>query len=410
MITYLTRLTSERDSLSEAATELANKAAGEERDLTDTEQSSMRAWQERCAQIDAQLTEYGAQAESQRAYARLRGELEHHDETPPSGNGGMRRTAAELEVRSWGDVFVDSDAFRDYGGRGSSPSVMVPGPFEERAEITTTLPAPWVYPPYVYTPAAFRASTPLLDVVGKVTTNASTVEWLQWTPNPAAAAPVVAEGVAKPEMTMTPTAKSDTLDTYAHWKGITRQALEDIPQIRSIVEGRLRQGIFTALEGAVTTALTGETTIPAILNVTDLLAGIRQGIGTVEANGYGPANAVLLDPEDYAAIDVAIMNGTLLGPNQVGTYWGLRPIAVPALAKGTAYVGNFGTAVQLFTRGQTALYLTDSHADYFIRNIVLLLAEIRALATVPDPLAACRVTTGATMAAEAQSPTPSGGK
>ena len=47
---------------------------------------------------------------------------------------------------------------------------------------------------------------------------------------------------------MTATAQSVTLVTWAHWKEITRQALEDIPQIRSIVEGRLRQGLVGAIE------------------------------------------------------------------------------------------------------------------------------------------------------------------
>ena len=64
MITYLKRLTDERDSLTAAATDLAEKAATEERDLTDTEKASMTAWSTRCAEIDGQLTEYNAQAES----------------------------------------------------------------------------------------------------------------------------------------------------------------------------------------------------------------------------------------------------------------------------------------------------------------------------------------------------------
>jgi HK97 family phage major capsid protein len=402
MIQYLSRLTAERDSLTEAANELTNKAAGEERDLTDTERSSMTAWQERCATIDAQLVEYNAQAESQRAYARLRGELDAPHDEPPA-----RRNIAELEVRGWGDLFVESDAFRGYTGRGSSESVMVPGPFEERAEITTALPAPWVTPPFVYTPATFQASTPLLDVIGKVTTGLSAVQWLQWAPNPAPAAPVVAEGAAKPEMAMTPTAKSDSLDTYAHWKGITRQALEDIPQIRSIVEGRLRQGILTALEAAVSAALQGEATIPT-QGGSSMMGAIRSAVAVVETNGYGPANAVLLNPADFADLDIAAMATTNNGPVGTSSYWGLRPVAVPSLPAGTAYVGNMGTAVQLFTRGQTALYLTDSHDDYFIRNIVLLLAEIRALATVPDPLAAVKIT-GITPAGT-QAAAPSGGR
>ena len=63
MITYLKKLTEERDSLTASATSLTEKAAAEERDLTDTEKRVMTAWSTRCAEIDGQLTEYGQQAE-----------------------------------------------------------------------------------------------------------------------------------------------------------------------------------------------------------------------------------------------------------------------------------------------------------------------------------------------------------
>ncbi|MET0767370.1 MAG: phage major capsid protein [Aeromicrobium sp.] len=391
MITYLTRLTSERDSLTEAATELATRAASEERDLSETEQTSMRAWQERCAQIDTQLTEYSAQAESQRAYARLRESFNREDE--PQQRAAVELHRADAAGVSWGDAFINSGVLDGYQGRGASEQVMVPGPFEERAEITSGLPAPWVVPPYVYNPATFRYQTPVLDVVGKITTGLSAVQWLQWTPNPVAKAPVVPEATAKPEMVLTPVAQSDSLDTYAHWKGITRQALDDIPQIRSIVEGKLREGIMRALEDAVLAAIVAaDAAIPDVDGGTSALGGIRAAVGQVQGAGYASPNAVLLNPADFAALDVGIMTGSNSGPSQYGNYWGLRPIAVPAVPSGTAWVGDFATGVQLYTRGQTALYMTDSHADYFIKNIVLLLAETRALATVPDPLALAKVT------------------
>jgi hypothetical protein len=45
MLTYLRRLTDERDSLTQSATDLADHAATEERDLTDTERASLTSWQ-----------------------------------------------------------------------------------------------------------------------------------------------------------------------------------------------------------------------------------------------------------------------------------------------------------------------------------------------------------------------------
>jgi HK97 family phage major capsid protein len=246
-----------------------------------------------------------------------------------------------------------------------------------------------------------------MSVVGHVTTGSNAVSWVQWTPNPPSAAPVVAEGAAKPEATMTAAPVSATLQTYAHWKEITRQALEDIPQIRSIVETRLRQGIARALELASVTALGAATIPPAQVALGGTLTqAIRKGLAVVQSNGYTP-NAVLVNPMDAADIDLGIMAGTLLGPVQTGTMWGLRVVAIPDLPAGTAYVGDFQSAVTIFDRGTTSVYLTDSHADNFVKNILLLLAEIRALVTVPEPQAAAECSVSATTGTAAAT---SGGK
>jgi HK97 family phage major capsid protein len=388
MITYLARLTGERDTLTQAATDTAEKAAREDRDLTDTEQQSLRAWQERCAQIDGQLTEYNAQAESQRAYARLR---EHLGDHTVEDDGAPPRRPQPMETRSWGDLFVGADAFLQYPGAGTSRRVEVPFVLEQRAAIESGDLGTAV-PPYTYTrpPAAYPS--PLLDVVGKVTTSSGSVQWVNWTPAKQAGPAATPEGELKPEAVMAPTVVPGVLETYAHWKGITRQALEDVPQIRSTVENRLRQGLQTALEGAIAAAINAAT-IPAVTVPTggSLLGAIRAGVATVQTAGYQP-NAVLLNPADFAETDIAIMGGTMNGPAVGASYWGLRPIAVPDVPVGTAYVGDFQTAVELFTRGTADIYLTDSHADFFIRNVLLLLAEIRALATVPDPSAAAECT------------------
>lgn len=392
MLTYLQRLASERDSLTGAATELADRAATEDRDLSSTEADSMRAWQTRCAEIDGQLTEYNAQAESARAYATLRAELDK-----PEPELARRSATPEPAAAGWGERFITSDAFREYPGAGTSRRVELPFDLETRASISLSDTLGQL--PFTYTPATFAYASPLLDVVGKVTTSQNAVQWVQWAPNPQAAASVVAEEALKPEAVMAPNVTSDTLDTYAHWKGITRQALEDLPQIRSTVENRLRQGLVVALEGAVSAALGAATLPQAVGPLADgLLGAIRIGVAEVQGNGYGNPNAVLLNPADWASLDIATIGNAGGASGQAG-FWGMRAVAVPSVPAGTAYVGNFATAVQLFTRGSAEVLMTDSHADFFIRNVILLLAEIRALATVPDPGAAAECTVGATAAA-----------
>ena len=390
MLTYLSRLTAERDSLTQAATDITERAARDERDVTDTERQSLAGMANRCQEIDAQLTEYSAQAQSQRAYATLRANLTPAaEEAPPARE--LDRRGAGIEVpESWGDLFTRSAAFENYPGAGSSQRVEVPFDLENRAVIGIgTFPAA-ALPPYVWTPPAYTYSSPLLDVVGKVSTSSNAVSYVQWTPNPQAAAGVVAEGALKPEAVMSASANSVSLVTWAHWKEITRQALEDVPQIRSIVEGRLRQGLVVAIENSIAANLVAAT-LPAVTGPS-LLEAIRVGIATVQAAGYASPNAVLMNPADAAGIDLAVMGGTMGGPTTNGSVWGLRIIPSSSVPAGTAWVGDFAAGVTLFTRGTAAVYLTDSHADNFIRNVLLLLAETRGLAIVGEPAAIAECT------------------
>jgi hypothetical protein len=126
----------------------------------------------------------------------------------------------------------------------------------------------------------------------------------------------------------------------------------------------------------------------------DALNGIRQGIGVVQANGYQP-NAVLLNPADYASLDIAAAGAANTGPTPFGNIWGLRPVPVPSIPVGTSYVGDFNEAVTWFDRNTTGVFMTDSHADYFVRNLLLVLAETRAAFAATNLEAAVKVTVGA---------------
>lgn len=397
MTTLLDKKASELDELVAIVHEIQEKAAKEERDLTDVERDRIAALGEAATKLRADCEFLNDQVVSERAWSTLRHKIEANkgDEDTDRLRTASRTTAPQgMETRGWGEAFTDSDAFKNYPGGGTSQRVSVPMNLETRAAISTTT---TIQVPYQYTPPAYTFASPLLNVVGKVTTSGNAVSWVQWTPNPQAAATIVPEGELKPEAAMTATPQTGSLATYAHWKGITRQALEDTPQIRSLVEGRLRQGITVALEDAIIAALVAATLPPVSGSAAagdTLLGVIRAGIATVQAAGFARPNAIVVNPADAADIDVAMLAGTMNGAVINGTYWGLPVIPSSDVTAGTAYVGDFGLGVQLFNRGQTDLYMTDSHADYFVRNILLLLAETRALATVPEPQALAECTVG----------------
>jgi hypothetical protein len=381
MIRYLQQLEAERDALTAQAMAMADAAADQSRDLTPAELSSMAGMQKRCAEIDSQLTDFASQRESARAFDALRTKLTETNR--PVDRSGMQTR----EPQGWGEIFVQSDQFRRYDG-GRSGTITLPGLFT-RAPILVGGMTPPAYP---YTVGLPTVTTPLLDSLGKVTTSSGSVTWYTLPAPPHAA--VVPEGTDKPDANVVPVPHTDTLDTFAHYQALSRQALEDVPMIQSTVENALRAGVLSGIEDAAAAAIGAVGSgIPSITNA-DLMAGIRIGIADVQTRGFPTPNAVLLNPTDFAELDIAVMGTTNLGPVRTGTVWGVPAIAVGALPVGTSYVGDFTRAVTLFSRDQVSAYMSDSHQDYFIKNLLVILAEQRALVAVTEPLAAEQVVVG----------------
>lgn len=405
MLTYLRQLVSEREALTGLATNLAERAATESRDLTEPEQAQIRGWQERCVSLDAQITEHNSQVESQRAFAALQSRLHESDDDDGTSRQLVVRERTQLDVRTWGQIVTDSPEVRSYTGHGTTPMVEVP--FETRAtdpggSVTPTavLTGPIVtgggLSPVYHSGARPNPAwtTPLLDVVGHERVSSGSVDYLVWTPNPPSLATVVAETDLKPEATMSAALVAKTLATYAHWKAVSRQALEDIPRVQSIIEGRLRQGLLLALEGATATAIGAATfTTPTPVPATGgMMAALRSAMAVVQAAGYTP-NAAVLNPADWATLDMAALNARFgAGIVSQGQAWGLRLIASTLVPAGTAYVGDFATAVTLFERGTANVFMSDSHQDYFIRNTFVILAEARALPAVVEQAAIQKIT------------------
>jgi HK97 family phage major capsid protein len=386
---YLRKLVDERNSLSGLMQTMTDKAAAEDRELTEPEAQRMRDWQERAAQLDRECGEQAEYLESQRSWARLQDQLAAAAETdePERQLVGAGISTRGAGPSSWGEAFVNSPAFRAYEGYGSSGRVDVSGLFETRAPIDTTW---YTVPPSVFVPTPWTMTTPLLDAVGHERVSNGNVEWISY-PGAFPEAGEVAEGALKPEATFAPTENAAALKTFAHWQAITRQALEDIPRVQSIVENALRQGVLRKLENDTATAV-GAATGFIPVGSEDMLTGIRIAIGEVQSAGYTTATGILLNPADFAALDIAVMGSTVNGPKVGSSFWGVPAIPAAAIPVNTAYVGDLKTGITLFERGSASVYMTDSHADNFIRNVLVILAETRALPVVTQAQAVAKVT------------------
>jgi HK97 family phage major capsid protein len=202
----------------------------------------------------------------------------------------------------------------------------------------------------------------------------------------------VAEGDLKPEAVMDAIEATIALQTYAHYKAVTRQALEDIPQVQTIIQNRLLAGIRSALDAAAVAALLAADPT-AVDGAGNQLHAVRGAIATVEAQGFKP-NAVLMNPQDAATIDMQAMFETVDGAVRNGAVWGLPIVTSAAIPAGSSYVGDFKNGVTWFDRGNTDVFMSDSHADFFLRNQLVILAEARAAFAVTEIAALAEATTG----------------
>lgn len=295
-----------------------------------------------------------------------------------------------------GELFTRSAQFTNYAGVGSTARV-------ETGLLTRALPmksavfAEMGDPRNGYRDGA-PLRTPLLSLVGGIPVSYGGFKIASLQIKGAGANPVVAtaEGVLKPSVEFEEVAVPVNLDTLPVWTQVTRQALEDIPGLRARLDAKLTRLVLAAAEKRVADAILAAT-LPAVTGAGDLFAGIRNGIATVQSAGWIP-NVVLVNPLDWAAIDVAALARACCSGNDM---WNLTPVASPSVTAGTAVVADIAAAVERYEKSSgVSVYITDSHAGTFTENVFTILAELRDDTVVVDASAAVKVTAGTKTAAD----------
>lgn len=298
-----------------------------------------------------------------------------------------------------GELWVRSSQWQDYRDRPRGNSGLLTVPFDS---LQTRAPiALGTYPGVIEKDRIRPTSTPpvptpLLDLVPTIQVSSNAVEWVTYGADPVAA--VVAELAQKPEATFTIGIQNVNLETIAHFVKYSRQFAQDGGDLVNYINGALVRGVRSKQEGIAEAALVAST-IPAIASPpAQLYHGIRIAMAAVQAAGWAN-QAVLANPTDLAVFDIGIMSQTLNGPQLYSTVWGVPAVGIPTIPSGTAYVGEWSTAMVSLVRAGVTVYTTDSDisgsgataASDFRANILTTLAEARSAALVQNPQAARKV-------------------
>lgn len=256
-------------------------------------------------------------------------------------------------------------------------------------------------------PLLFKRLT-ISDLLASGTTESNLITYMRETTFTNAAA-AVAEGGTKPESTLVFDQVSDAVKKIAHWLPVTDEMLEDVSQIRSYIDSRLRLGLDITKEDQL---LNGDGTAA---NVTGLVN--RSGLTTAEARGSNTnADAIFIEMMKVFNASFVMPTGVVMNPanwqttqlskDGEGRYygsgpfagaqspvlWGLPVAVTPSIVANTALTGAFSSAAQVFNRGGVRVEASNSHSDFFVRNLTAIRAEERLALAVYRPAAFGKVT------------------
>lgn len=211
------------------------------------------------------------------------------------------------------------------------------------------------------------------------------------------------ENVTKPESGITFTLANAAVVTLAHFIPVSRQVLDDAPQLESYVNGRLLYGLKLEEEDQLLNGAGTSGSLSGLLASGNNTAYNRSATGdtridtlrkaiTQAALSEYMADAIIINPEDWEAIELTkASDGQYIMANPMALagpqLWGKRVVATNSIAEGTFLVGAFTMGAQVWDRMDAAVQISYEDGDNFKKNMATLLAEERLALTVYRPAA-----------------------
>ncbi|WP_212509538.1 phage major capsid protein [Agrobacterium tumefaciens] len=218
-------------------------------------------------------------------------------------------------------------------------------------------------------------------------------------------AAMVAEGAMKPESGLEWEQADANVRTIAHWIPVSRQAMDDIPQLQSEIDGELRYGLDFVEEAQILKGDgTGQNLHGLVPQATAFLAPagitvesknkvdvLRLAILQASLAEY-PADGIVINPIDWADIEL-MKDGEkrylfasivqMMGPQ----LWGRPVVSTAAMDQDDFLVGAFGMAAKVWDRMDTEVAISSEDRDNFVKNMLTVRAEKRLALAVKRPAA-----------------------
>ena len=331
--------------------------------------------------------------------------------------------------KSLGEAFLDSPEFKSLMQSGSAN---MPAPYKSGNDVYSQKDLYSALP--TGTPGSFGTiqrdaivvppmrTKRVRDLFPTRTTTAAVIEYFRMTGfvNNAAAVSersgTPANFTAKPQSSFTFVGEQAPVRTLAHWEAAHRNVLADEPQLRSIIDNELMYGLRLQEDSQILNGdgtgenLTGvlqtsgiqtydwsDGAYSSVAGLSDTKADAIRRAATLSFLAYYEPTGVVLHPNDWEDIELTkdgngayvVAVSVAMGGEQ--KLWRIPVVDTPAIAEGTALVGAFGTGAQLYDREQASIRISEQHADFFVRNAIVILAEQRLALAVKRPEAFVKV-------------------
>lgn len=214
------------------------------------------------------------------------------------------------------------------------------------------------------------------------------------------AAPV-AETEKKPQSDIKFDLVSTTAKVIAHYAKASRQILDDVSQLASYIDGRLRYGLAYKEEAQL---LNGDGTGQNLLGIVPQASAFAAPITLTSPTSIDvlrlamlqaalaelPATGHVLNPIDWAWIEtLKDGEGRYIIGNPQGniapSLWGLPVVTTQAMAVDKYLTGAFRMGAQVFDRWLARVEIATENEDDFVKNLLTMLCEERLALAVYRP-------------------------
>ncbi len=409
-----------------AARDIAAEAEKGNRDFTADERQKMAGFLEEAKGLKEQIKQVEGDEAMRKQIAELGQGLDLAPQAASAVAGGPAGRG-----KSIGERFASAEVFQSWMKR-VAPNGEIPAglkgfsspPVEMKAllkELVTgsadTSAGAFVRPDYTgIVEMLGRRALTLLDLIPRGTTTSDTVHFVRQTRQANAAAPTPEANVTeytgatgevsgeKPEAGIAFEPVTETVKTIAVWIPATKRALSDAGQIRSLIDQELREDLREELEDQVFDGDGVGENFRGIANTsghlvqawdTDILTTTRKAKTYLMTTGRVRPTGWVMNPADWETIELLkdlqdrFYGGGPFSPTD-STLWGVPVAESECVHEGTAWLADWRRC-RIWDREQATISVSDSHNDFFIRNMVAILAEMRAAFGVIRPSAFCEV-------------------